>query len=200
MKDVELIKKYGQTYAEQLGINLDSKSPKEIFKWFLASLLFGKPISESIVVKTYRLFVRAGLLSPQRILAAGWDRLVEILDAGGYVRYDFSTADKLLEVMGVIKNYPLEKIYRDAKDPKDLERILMQIRGIGPVTVNIFLRELRHIWSKADPDFSPFVKLAAKRLKIDLSKYNRHTKKFVRLEAALLRFGKELAHKRPKKI
>jgi hypothetical protein len=29
----------------------------------------------------------------------GWDGLVSTLDAGGYVRYDFKTATKLLEVM-----------------------------------------------------------------------------------------------------
>jgi endonuclease III len=199
LKDkVEKLIKNSQTYAEQLGIDIDSKKPNEIFKWFLASLLFGKPITESIVIKTYNLFVKEGLVTPQKILAAGWDRLVEILDKGGYVRYDFSTADKLLEIMTVIKNYPLEKIYKDATDSKNLEKLLMEIRGIGPVTVNIFLRELRYIWPKADPNFSPFVKLAAKKLKINLNKYNRHTKKFVKLEAALIRIGKKLAHRRSK--
>ncbi|MEM7822957.1 MAG: hypothetical protein QW703_01755, partial [Candidatus Aenigmatarchaeota archaeon] len=58
------------------------------------------------------------------------------------------------------------------------------------------LRELRHILPKADPEFSPFVNLAAKRLKIDLNKYDRHTEKFVRLEVALLRLGKAWAHKK----
>ncbi|MEM5798685.1 MAG: hypothetical protein QXP39_01385 [Candidatus Aenigmatarchaeota archaeon] len=195
--DIEvLIKRFGQLYSEELGIDLKSKKWSEIFKWFLAALLFGKPIGESIVKKTYKKFADAGLITPEKILSAGWDRLVEILDEGGYVRYDFSTADKLLEVMDVLKNYPLEKIYKDAKNSKDLERILMDIRGIGPVTVNIFLRELRHILPKADPEFSPFVNLAAKRLKIDLNKYDRHTEKFVRLEVALLRLGKVWAHKK----
>jgi len=30
-------------------------------------------------------------LDPEKILEAGWDKLVEVLDRGHYVRYDFST-------------------------------------------------------------------------------------------------------------
>jgi len=39
--------------------------------------------------------------SPDAILEAGWDRLVEVLDSGGYTIYDFSTATNLL---GIAKN------------------------------------------------------------------------------------------------
>ncbi|MCJ7633095.1 hypothetical protein MUP77_11975, partial [Candidatus Bathyarchaeota archaeon] len=63
----------------------------------LASLLFGAPITESSVVKTYNCFQKHGVLTPKQILKTGWDDLVKILDEGGYTRYDFKTADKLLE-------------------------------------------------------------------------------------------------------
>jgi hypothetical protein len=36
-------------------------------------------------------------LTPKQILKTGWDDLVKILDEGGYTRYDFKTADRLLE-------------------------------------------------------------------------------------------------------
>ncbi len=36
---------------------------------------------------------------PETIVKTGWDGLVSALDAGGYVRYVFKTATKLLEVM-----------------------------------------------------------------------------------------------------
>ncbi|MCK4968794.1 MAG: hypothetical protein KAS12_07100 [Candidatus Aenigmarchaeota archaeon] len=48
--------------------------------------------------KTYFAFEKAGLLTPNKILEAGWDKLVKVLDQGHYVRYDFSTATKLLEI------------------------------------------------------------------------------------------------------
>jgi hypothetical protein len=37
-------------------------------------------------------------------------------------------------------------------------------KGIGDVMVNIFLRELRSIWNKANPGINEFTIMAAKRL------------------------------------
>ncbi len=39
-------------------------------------------------------------------------------------------------------------------------------KGIGDVTVNIFLRELRTVWKKANPQLSDLVTLAAKHLSL----------------------------------
>jgi hypothetical protein len=36
-------------------------------------------------------------------LDAGWSGLVDILDEGGYTRYDFSTATKIFNVFGELK-------------------------------------------------------------------------------------------------
>ena len=36
------------SYARRLGINLASKKEEELFRWFLACLLFGKPIQTEI--------------------------------------------------------------------------------------------------------------------------------------------------------
>jgi len=55
MKDVALlIEKLGQRYSDILGINLKEGDEKEIFKWFLTSVLFGAPINETSVIKTYK--------------------------------------------------------------------------------------------------------------------------------------------------
>ena len=35
-------------FAEDLGINLASKKEEALFKWFIASLLFGKPIQQQL--------------------------------------------------------------------------------------------------------------------------------------------------------
>jgi len=138
-------------YSEELG--LDLTKPDDRFKWFIASILFAKRISAEIAKKTFRLFLDEGLTSPERILDAGWNKLVEILDSGGYVRYDFSTASNLLEIMKRLKEEygDLEKLHQASSDPADLEKRLMRFKGIGPVGVNIFLRELRGIWKKAEP-------------------------------------------------
>ena len=79
----------------KLGINLSSRKEGELFKWFLACLLFGKPIQQEIAERAYARLVSAGLRNPAAVLGAGWDKLVELLDEAHYVRYDFSTATKL---------------------------------------------------------------------------------------------------------
>jgi endonuclease III len=89
------------------------------------------------------------------VLRTGWRGLVNILDRAGYVRYDEKTATKLLTLcQALVDGYSgeLHAVERAAADATDLERRLMALApGIGPVTVAIFLRELRGIWSKADP-------------------------------------------------
>jgi endonuclease III len=140
-----------QSYSEELGLDLTRSEVR--FKWFLASILFAKRISAEIAKKTYRRFEQDGLTTPEKILAAGWDRLVEVLDSGGYVRYDFSTASNLLKIMEDLKEKygDLEELHRKSNSPKDLERRLQEFKGVGPVGVNVFLRELRGIWEKAKP-------------------------------------------------
>jgi hypothetical protein len=53
-------------YSEQLGIALGRRTDREYFKWFLASLLFGARISETIAGNTYRAFARHRLLTPRK--------------------------------------------------------------------------------------------------------------------------------------
>jgi len=197
VRPAELLKKFPTTYSEELGIKLKKKSDREIFKWFLAAILFGARISQVIAARTYREFAKSGVLTPQKILSTGWRGLVDILDRGGYVRYDFSTADDLLAVADMLmKKYggSLNKLHALAKNSRDLERKLQEFRGVGPTTTQIFLRELRGIWRKADPPLSPLAKVAARRLRISETA----AKKSPRLEAALVHAG--LLLKRFKKI
>jgi len=137
-------------YSGDLGINLKSKNEKEIFKWFLACLLFGKPIQQEVAKRTYFEFEKAGILSCEKILEAGWDKSVEILDRGGYVRYDFSTATKLLEICKELKEKygNLKNLLKQAKNKEDLAKRLQEFKGIGPVTTRIFLRDLKSIFKK----------------------------------------------------
>lgn len=212
---IALIKKHGKRYSELLGINLEDADDKEIFKWFLAAVLFGAPITEKSVIKTYKCFEKHGVLTPDKILKAGWDDLVEILDEGSYTRYDYKTADKLLEVMkNLTTKYDgsLSLLHEKAVDSLDLEKRLKELgRGIGDVTVSIFLRELRGIWRKADPKPTPLVVLAAKNMGIiktetpekaleDLKEFWKgnevNDKSFVNFETALLRLGKDLRRKK----
>lgn len=209
-----LIERLGTRYSEILGIDLKSRREEEIFKWFLASILFGAPITETSVIKTYKCFEKYGVLTPQRILETGWDGLVRILDEGSYTRYDFKTADKLLEVMrNLIEkgSGKLTAIHEEARDPSDLEEKLKSLgKGVGDVTVSIFLRELREIWEKAKPKPTSLVVMAAKNLGIIDEKASKDFlrqleefwarnavsgKSFINFETALLCLGKNYCRK-----
>lgn len=178
-------------YSEELGIDLKKNSDNELFKWFLASILYGARITESIAKNTYRTFERYNLLEPQKILDAGWDFLVNpIMREGGYVRYDFKTSTKILKICEtLIREYDgsLKKLHGVSRDAKDLEKRLLNFYGIGPVTMNIFLRELRPHWRKADPEPLPIVRNIAQNLGISLNEYNRKSLLFARFESGLIR-------------
>lgn len=151
-------------------------------------MLFAKRISASIARKTYLLFEAEGLVTPDAIIRAGWDKLVEVLDAGGYVRYDFSTASTLLKTMGALKKRGgLERLHDQARDSQELEKRLQELKGVGPVAVNIFLRELRGIWPKARPEPSRLAREVGKCLGL---------KEVRRFESALVRLKLEYCKRR----
>ena len=93
----KLVQKFGEKYSKILGIKIEADNEEEVFKWFLASILFGAPITEKSAVKTYKCFEKYNVLTPEKIIETGWDSLVNILDEGTYTRYDFKTTTKLLE-------------------------------------------------------------------------------------------------------
>ncbi len=146
-------------YSEELGIDLAKRTDAACFHWFLASLLFGARIAETTAKKTFRAFMHHGLTTPKKIVAAGWDYLVyPVMHEGGYVRYDGRKSTQVLrDCEGLIAHYDgsLSRLHEAARDARDLEEGLLAFYGVGPVTVNIFLRELRPFWSKADPDPLP---------------------------------------------
>ena len=215
-----LVEELGRKYSEILHIDLSKGEDEEVFKWFLASVLFGAPITENSVIKTFNCFRKHSFLTPERILETGWDKIVKILDEGGYTRYDFKTADKLLEVMkNLMEEYggSLTVLQSEASDARDLEKRLRELgKGVGNVTVGIFLRELRQVWEKADPNPTDLVVLAAKNLKIVdeettarssleqlknfWSKNKVAGKSFVEFETALVRFGKDLRRKQRRPV
>ncbi len=163
-----VIEAVGGMYSRELGIDLATRDGVRIFRWFLAAKLMGARISTRTALATWREFDRRRVDTPERIRQTGWDGLVAILDAGGYARYDFSTATKLIaiadDLLGEYRG-DLDVLHDRSDGPRDLEGRLMGLgKGIGPVTANIFLRELRSVWPKADPAISPLALLAARDL------------------------------------
>ena len=220
MKTAEIVQPLidwkGQTYAGELGIELKYKEKSEIFKWFLAAILFGAHISTTIAKNTFYQFEQHKLATVKGIAMASWDRLVEVLDAGGYTRFDFKTADKLMEVVDhLLMEYKgdLNLLHERSENSQNLSKRVQELgKGIGPLTVQIFLRELRGIWEKSQPPLSKQAVLCATKLMLldpDLVQSERAVDKmkmlwkksgnpledFTVFEAALLRVGNEFCQR-----
>lgn len=209
----ELVNSLGGRFSLYLGIDLTEKEEREIFRWLLASSLLGAPIREGTAVKAFKAIDREAS-SPQEVIKLGWDRIVELLDISGYTRYDFKTADKLIEMSNnLIERYngSLNRLHDEAEDSIGLEfKIRGLAKGIGPETVVIFLRELRGIWRKADPPLSSLAFLAAKNIGIKAGDKREAVKElllmwkmeggdlknFVDLESALVRLGRDYCRRR----
>jgi len=130
--------------AKDLAIDLSSKKESEYFKWFLACLLFGKPIQQDVAKRAYFALVQAGIATPDAIREAGWDKLVAVLDEAHYVRYDFSTATRLLDIARTLKEQygTLTELLRQSHTAEEVAARLQAFKGVGPKTAEIFLRDM----------------------------------------------------------
>lgn len=131
--------------AQKLGIDVRSGKDHELFKWFLASYLFGKRISQEIAARTYQVLVDEHHLdSPHKLGKKTWQQLVDLLGEGHYKRYDESTATRLLEVCKQLEHDyggSLHALHAQAGSRGELRKRLMAFKGVGPKTAQIYLRE-----------------------------------------------------------
>lgn len=118
--------KRNRLYSEQVGISLCARSGPEFFKTFLASILFGTKISESIAAKTDAAPKYHRLLTPRRIIGTCRDYLAyAIMDEGASVRYDGRKSDRVLQnCAGLMEHYKCRvrnahKADQDKHDPEE---------------------------------------------------------------------------------
>ncbi|KAI5292434.1 hypothetical protein KEM52_006368 [Ascosphaera acerosa] len=131
------------TGPKDVGINLD-KGSDEYFKWFLASLLFGKPVQQPIAIEAYNSMDKKHLTSPEAITDAGWDGIRETLDEAHYKRYDHDTSWKLMGISNTIKDKygSFDELMSQSKPSiADFEQKLRAFKGVGPKVSEIFMRE-----------------------------------------------------------
>ncbi|MFL9813877.1 DNA methylase [Stutzerimonas sp. VN223-3] len=135
--------------AKDLGIEIE-KGEGELFKWFIASFLFGKRIQQDIAAEAYRVIVDQHKRdTPRKVCNCSWQDLVNMLGEAHYVRYDESTAERLLKLCAKLNSDydgKLGNIREQSKDRKELEKRLAEFEGIGPKTVEIFMREAAKVW------------------------------------------------------
>lgn len=156
----------GGRYSTELGIDVDA-GDAQVERWFLAATLFGTRISAAIAERTFRVLSDAGLARIGQARHIPEEDLIAYLDEGGYARYDFRTATRLQALSGVIgERYDgqVAVIGQRLTTYPELRRALDALPGWGPVTIQLFLRELRGVWPGAQPPLGQRAAAGARHL------------------------------------
>ncbi len=143
----------GGRYSTELGIDIDA-GEDQVERWFLAATLFGARIFASVAERTYHVLARSGLTRIAQVRHLASDELIALLDEGGYARYDFRMASRLLALADLIgERYGGEvaRIGQRFTTYAGLRTALDALPGWGEVTIRLFLRELRGVWPGARP-------------------------------------------------
>jgi hypothetical protein len=137
-------------YAEDFGLDITA-SDHDMFRWFLLSYFFGKPIQSNVAVNTWKLFMARKLDTPWAILNTSHRGLVRLLDQGKYTRYDESTARALHTCMEqLIRDYEgsLMFMLESSGSEDEFSKRLQKLYGVGPKIVEIFMRETEELFAR----------------------------------------------------
>jgi endonuclease III len=124
---------------------------EEMFRWFLLSYLFGKPIQSTVAANTWKLFIAHKLDTPWAISDASLGTLVSLLDEGKYTRYDETTARALHICMEqLIRDYDgsLLLMCESSANEDEFSKRLQELHGVGPKTAEIFMRETQELFAR----------------------------------------------------
>jgi endonuclease III len=137
-------------YAADFGLDV-LRGDDNLFRWFLLSFLFGKPIQSSVAARTWQLFIDRKFDTPWAIASANRRTLVRLLDEGQYTRYDEVTARALQTCMAqLIDNYEgsLMLMYERSYNEDEFRKRLQEFYGVGPKTAEIFMRETEELFAR----------------------------------------------------
>jgi len=163
-----LLERYGQTYAAELGIEIEKNTPQPLFMLLCAAVLYSARISADAATQALKALFAEGWTTPQKMADTTWEQRVKVLNANGYARYDESTSAMLGDTVELLLSRyhgDLRKLSVAAeRDPVKERRLLKAFKGVGDVGVNIFFREAQIAWPELYPFADEAAVNAAKRL------------------------------------
>lgn len=137
-------------HASDFGLDVLS-GDDDLFRWFLLSYLFGKPIQSTVAARTWQLFVDRKIDTPWAIESASHRTLVRLLDEGKYTRYDEVTARALQTCMQqLIRDYDgsLWLMLESSADEDEFSKRLQKLYGVEPKTAEICMRETEEYFAR----------------------------------------------------
>lgn len=163
----QLLKVAGTTYAAEAEVRISDK-PMPLFQLLVLCMLASKPIDATIAMRAGLELFNDGLTTPKAVLNAERRTMIEAFGRAHYVRYDESSATRLIEMaQRVVDDYSgdLREIRRRTSDNVDAAKeMLKQFKGIGDTGADIFLREVQDVWTWVRPHFDKRATRTAKAL------------------------------------
>jgi len=162
-----LVKVAGTTYASQAGISVKD-TPQPLFQLLILCMLASKPISAEIAVAAAKELFDSGWRSPDAALKAKRADVIKAFGRAHYVRYDESSATRLVDIARLVKDKYGGDLRRLAEesghDIAATKRLLKEFNGIGDTGADIFLREVQDAWVWVRPYFDDRVRKSARKL------------------------------------
>ncbi|MBV6700485.1 endonuclease [Kitasatospora aureofaciens] len=153
---VELLARYGTTYAEEAGIALRDK-PAPLYQLLVLTVLCSVRISAATATAAARELHAAGLRTPRRMAGADRRLLIAAFGRAHYVRYDESTATALRRGAELLLDRwhgDLRRLRDEAEGESErIGELLREFPRIGPVGSAIFRREAQAVWPSLRPFF-----------------------------------------------
>lgn len=154
----------GTTSAVAAGIGLKN-TPMPLFQLLMLCMLASKPIDAAIAESAAHELFHSGLRTPQKVLTADSDAIISALGRAHYVRYDESSATRLVD-MAHRAHADYHGDLRALADRSDHDtsraiRLLKRFNGIGDTGARIYLREVQDTWTWVRPYFDDRVLSAA---------------------------------------
>lgn len=150
-----LLERHGETYCDELGIDIARNTPSVLFRWLCATLLFSTRISSRTALKAAKALAKKGWTTAEAMRASAWEDRVRVLDEAGYARYDESMATRLGELAERLESDyhgDLRKMRKRAnRDGAKEHQLVQEFKGIGTVGADIFCREVQIAWRELYP-------------------------------------------------
>jgi len=151
----ELMSRHGRTFAEDIEADVAADTAEAMFRLLVFATLASARIRSSAALEASKALFDEGWTSPGAMADSTWEQRVRVLNQHGYARYDESTA----RILGESCQYLLDTYDGDvrgvrgaADHNRDREHaLIIQIKGIGPVGADIFLREAQAGWDELIP-------------------------------------------------
>jgi hypothetical protein len=146
--------RHGTTFAEDAGIEL-ANAPGPLFQLLVLAELLSARIGAGIAVAAAVELSRSGWTTPATMRDARRSAVIAALGRAGYRRYDERTATELRDLAElVLTRYggDLRRLSEEAAgDVRRAERLVQEVKGIGPTGAAVFLREVQGVWPWVRP-------------------------------------------------